>query len=104
MPEIPVVNIDSGETAGQELGVPLYVGTTSEYQAGIKAGERLAKEGTLKVACINHEVGNISLDERCQGIREGSPPRPAAPPKSWPCRRTRRTSTRRVEAYLTAHP
>ena len=68
---IPVINVDSGEKQGESIGVPLYVGTTSEYQAGIRAGERLAKDGILKVACINHEVGNISLDERCQGINDG---------------------------------
>ncbi len=68
---IAVINIDSGEPQGAELGVPLYVGTTSEYEAGIKAGERLGAAGILKVACINHEVGNISLDQRCQGINDG---------------------------------
>ncbi len=100
---IPVINIDSGEKAGMELGVPLYVGTTSEYLAGIKAGERLGAMGIGKVACINHEVGNVSLDERCQGIADG-------------LKATNGTSevvavsqdpadvTRRVEAYLASHP
>lgn len=100
---IPVVNIDSGETAGQELGVPLYVGTTSEYQAGIKAGERLAGDGVLKVACINHEVGNISLDERCQGIRDGLAPAGGAS-EVVAVSQDPADVTRRVEAYLTAHP
>jgi simple sugar transport system substrate-binding protein len=100
---IPVVNIDSGESAGQELGVPLYVGTTSEYQAGIKAGERLAKDGTLKVACINHEVGNISLDERCQGIRDGLAPA-GGTSEVVAVSQDPADVTRRVEAYLTAHP
>ena len=44
---------------------------TSEYDAGVKAGERLAKDGILKVVCVNHEVGNVSLDQRCQGINDG---------------------------------
>ncbi len=100
---IPVVNIDSGETAGEELGVPLYVGTTSEYQAGIKAGERLAADGILKVACINHEVGNISLDERCNGIRDGLAPE-GGTSEVVAVSQDPADVTRRVEAYLTAHP
>ena len=83
--------------------MPLYVGTVSEYQAGKKAGERLAKDGMLKVACINHEVGNISLDERCQGINDGLAPAGggtevvAVSPDPADV-------TRRIEAYLSAHP
>ncbi|HET9069075.1 MAG TPA: sugar ABC transporter substrate-binding protein [Amaricoccus sp.] len=100
---IPVVNIDSGETAGEELGVPLYVGTTSEYQAGIKAGERLAADGILKVACINHEVGNISLDERCNGIKDGLAPA-GGTSEVVAVSQDPADVTRRVEAYLTAHP
>lgn len=99
---IPVVNIDSGEKAGESIGVPLYVGTTSEYQAGIRAGERLAKDGILKVACVNHEVGNVSLDERCQGINDGlaksggsSEVVAVAPDPA--------DVTRRVQAYLASH-
>ena len=100
---IAVVNIDSGETAGQELGVPLYVGTTSEYEAGVKAGERLAAAGVLKVACINHEVGNISLDERCNGIRDGLAPA-GGTSDVVAVSQDPADVTRRVEAYLTAHP
>jgi simple sugar transport system substrate-binding protein len=100
---IPVVNIDSGEKQGESIGVPLYVGTTSEYQAGIRAGERLAKEGVLKVACINHEVGNISLDERCQGINDGLA-KSGGSSEVVAVSQDPADVTRRVQAYLTAHP
>lgn len=100
---IPVVNIDSGEKAGEEMGVPLYVGTTSEYLAGIKAGERLAAAGILKVACINHEVGNISLDERCQGIQDGLAKSSGAS-EVVAVSQDPADVTRRVEAYLSSHP
>jgi simple sugar transport system substrate-binding protein len=100
---IPVVNIDSGEVAGEELGVPLYVGTTSEYQAGILAGERLAKDGILKVACINHEVGNISLDERCNGIKDGLA-KSNGSSEVVAVAQDPADVTRRVQAYLSAHP
>ena len=99
---IPVINIDSGEKQGESIGVPLYVGTTSEYQAGIRAGERLAKEGTLKVACINHEVGNISLDERCQGINDGLA-KSGGSSEVVAVSQDPADVTRRVQAYLSAH-
>ena len=100
---IPVVNVDSGEKEGEEMGVTYYVGTTSEYAAGRKAGERLAKAGVLKVACINHEVGNVSLDQRCQGIHDslaeagGAAEVVAVAPDPADI-------TRRVEAHLSANP
>jgi simple sugar transport system substrate-binding protein len=100
---IPVVVIDSGEKPGAEMGAPIYVGTVSEYDSGKRAGERLAKEGVLKVVCINHEVGNVSLDERCQGLNDGLAPSGggtevvAVTPDPADVQR-------RTEAYLSAHP
>lgn len=101
--DIPLVVVDSGEKQGTEMGTTLYVGTVSEYDSGKKAGERLAKEGILKVVCINHEVGNVSLDERCQGLNDGLKPSGggtevvAVTPDPADVRR-------RTEAYLSAHP
>jgi len=100
---IPVVNLDSGEKQGEEMGVTLYVGTTSEYTAGVKAGERLAKEGMLKAVCVNHEVGNISLDERCQGINDGLA-KSGGGSEVVAVAQDPGDVTRRVEAYLSAHP
>jgi simple sugar transport system substrate-binding protein len=100
---IPLVVVDSGERAGIEMGATMYVGTVSEYDSGKKAGERLAKEGILKVVCINHEVGNVSLDERCQGLNDGLAPSGggtevvAVTPDPADIQR-------RTEAYLSAHP
>jgi simple sugar transport system substrate-binding protein len=99
---IPVINIDSGEKQGESIGVQLYVGTTSEYQAGIRAGERLAKEGILKVACINHEVGNLSLDERCQGINDGLA-KSGGSSEVVAVSQEPADVARRVEAYLASH-
>jgi simple sugar transport system substrate-binding protein len=100
---IPVVVVDSGEKQGMEMGATLYVGTVSEYDSGKKAGERLAKEGILKVVCVNHEVGNVSLDERCDGLNDGLKPSGggtevvAVSPDPVDVKR-------RTEAYLSAHP
>ena len=70
------------------MGTTLYVGTVSEYDFGKKAGEWLAKDGILKVVCINHEVGNVSLDERCQGLMTASSC-PAAVRRWWQYRQIR---------------
>jgi simple sugar transport system substrate-binding protein len=68
---IPVIVIDSGGSKlTKELGGLLYLGQ-SEYEAGVAAGERVAKLGVKKAVCINQEVGNSSLDDRCNGFAKG---------------------------------
>lgn len=100
---IPVMNIDSNEVPGEEMGVTFYTGTVSEYDSGKKAGDRLGKAGILKVVCINHEVGNTSLDDRCRGLNDGLAPHGggtevvAVTPDPGDIQR-------RTEAYLSAHP
>jgi simple sugar transport system substrate-binding protein len=68
---IPVIVIDSGGVElTKKLGGLLYMGQ-SEYEAGVLAGQRVAKLGLTKAACLNHEVGNVSLDDRCAGFAKG---------------------------------
>ena len=68
---IPVLVIDAGGSKlTKELGGLLFMGQ-SEYEAGVAAGERVKKLGLTKAVCVNHEVGNASLDERCQGFEDG---------------------------------
>jgi simple sugar transport system substrate-binding protein len=67
---IPVVVINAGEDDWEDLGALTYVGQT-EYDAGVAAGERMAEEGVKSALCINHEQGNITLDQRCEGFTEG---------------------------------
>ncbi|HEY0672547.1 MAG TPA: sugar ABC transporter substrate-binding protein [Longimicrobiales bacterium] len=67
--QIPVVSINSGADAWQKLGLLAHIGQT-EYEAGRAGGEKLAQAGARNVLCINHEVGNLALDERCRGLRE----------------------------------
>src|SRR4051794_8314930 len=43
-----------------------HVGQT-EYEAGLGGGERMAAPGAKKALCINQEVGNVALDQHCQG-------------------------------------
>ena len=67
---IPVISINSGGDVAKDLGALLHVGQ-SEYDAGVRAGERLAEMGGTKGICVNQEVGNVSLDQRCDGFAEG---------------------------------
>ncbi|NOD97254.1 substrate-binding domain-containing protein [Ruegeria sp. HKCCD6228] len=67
---IPVISINSGAEVAKELGALLHVGQ-DEYDAGKAAGEKLASMGGTSAICVNHEVGNVSLDLRCEGFTEG---------------------------------
>ncbi|MFI0397305.1 sugar ABC transporter substrate-binding protein [Paracoccus jiaweipingae] len=67
---IPVISINSGADVSKDLGALLHVGQ-GEFDAGKAAGEKLAQMGGKKGICVNHEVGNLSLDQRCEGFIEG---------------------------------
>ncbi|GGE94305.1 sugar ABC transporter substrate-binding protein [Stappia taiwanensis] len=67
---IPVISMNSGSQVSASLGALLHVGQ-EEYDAGKKAGEALASMGGKKGLCVNHEVGNLALDQRCQGFADG---------------------------------
>jgi simple sugar transport system substrate-binding protein len=67
---IPVISMNSGSDVSDELGALLHVGQ-DEFTAGKIGGERLAEMGGEVAICINHEVGNVALDLRCEGFAEG---------------------------------
>lgn len=67
---IPVISMNSGSDVAASLGVSLHVGQ-SEYDAGKAAGEKLGGMGGSNAICVNHEVGNVALDLRCQGFADG---------------------------------
>jgi simple sugar transport system substrate-binding protein len=67
---IPMVTLNSGVDDYEQLGALTHVGQT-EFIAGVGAGERLANEGVDNALCINQEVGNVALDDRCAGFEEG---------------------------------
>ena len=67
---IPVISMNSGGEAAKKLGALLHVGQ-SEFDAGKIAGAKMAELGGTMGLCVNHEVGNISLDDRCSGFAEG---------------------------------
>jgi simple sugar transport system substrate-binding protein len=67
---IPVVSINSGVDAYKDLGILTHVGQT-EFIAGQGAGVRMAEAGVTNAICVNQEVGNAALDQRCEGFAEG---------------------------------
>ena len=67
---IPVISMNSGSDVAGDLGAALQVGQ-SEFDAGTAAGEKLAEMGGTNAICVNQEVGNVSLDQRCSGFEEG---------------------------------
>ncbi len=67
--DIPIVSINAGEAFWQSAGLLAHVGV-NEYEAARAGGERLAQAGARAVVCVNHEVGNASLDERCRGLSD----------------------------------
>ena len=66
---IPVVSINSGLDVSLGLGVLVHVGQP-EYDAGFGTGERLLASGARRALCVNHEVGNVGQDRRCQGMED----------------------------------
>lgn len=67
---IPVISMNSGIAAVQQLGIRLHVGQ-EEAAAGQAVGARFEEMGLKNVLCVNHEVGNAALDQRCAGVTEG---------------------------------
>jgi simple sugar transport system substrate-binding protein len=68
--DIPVVAFNSGFDNWKALGVQEYFGQ-DEKLAGIAAGERLTKDGAKKIVCIIQEQGQVALESRCAGVKEG---------------------------------
>src|SRR5262245_2916702 len=97
---IPVIVIDSGGSQlTHDLGGLLFMGQ-DEYQAGVLAGERIKALGLTNAVCVNHEVGNSSLDDRCAGFGKGLGV--DVPVMNGVIDPTEMKN--RVIAYMTAHP
>ena len=67
---IPVISMNSGSDVAAEFGLLTHVGQT-EYEAGVGAGQRMGAAGVTNALCVNQEVGNVALDDRCRGFTDG---------------------------------
>jgi simple sugar transport system substrate-binding protein len=65
---IPVLAYNAGSgPVVDDIPYMTYLGQ-DEYQGGYLGGLRLADAGGTKGVCINHQVGHVGLDARCQGF------------------------------------
>ncbi|MBI2253910.1 MAG: sugar ABC transporter substrate-binding protein [Proteobacteria bacterium] len=98
--KMPVIIIDSGSPSlAKKLGALFFMGQ-SEFGAGIEAGHRARELNVQHAVCVDHEVGNVSLEARCHGFSSGLG-------SNVPVMRTTLQPgavERDLDAYLAAHP
>ncbi|WP_371526441.1 sugar ABC transporter substrate-binding protein [Streptomyces sp. NBC_01283] len=66
---IPVVTINSGGEFSADFGALSHIGQ-DESVAGEAVGDELTKRGKKKALCVIHEQGNVSLEQRCAGVKK----------------------------------
>ncbi len=64
---IPVVSLNAGMDAWQDMGVMSFFGQ-DDGLAGEAAGERLKEEKAGKTLCVIQEQGHVGLEARCAGV------------------------------------
>jgi simple sugar transport system substrate-binding protein len=67
---IPVVAFNSGFDNFKAMGVQEYFGQ-DEKLAGVAAGEKLNSDGAKKIICVIQEQGQVALESRCAGVKQG---------------------------------
>jgi simple sugar transport system substrate-binding protein len=67
---IPVVMFNAGVANWQQCGGMEYFGQ-DESIAGVAAGKRLAAAGAKSVLCVLQTQGQVQLEARCAGVKQG---------------------------------
>ena len=67
---IPMIATNGAPATAHKVGIAVNVGQDEEA-AGETAGRAMAAAGGRKAICVNHEVGNLALDQRCAGFAKG---------------------------------
>jgi simple sugar transport system substrate-binding protein len=67
---IPIVMFNAGVNNWQQCGAMEYFGQ-DETVAGIAAGKRLAAAGAKHVLCVLQAQGQVQLEARCAGVKQG---------------------------------
>jgi simple sugar transport system substrate-binding protein len=67
---IPVVMFNAGVTSWQTCGGMMFFGQ-DESVAGLAAGKRLAAAGAKNVLCVLQAQGQVQLEARCAGVKQG---------------------------------
>ncbi|MGY5125179.1 sugar ABC transporter substrate-binding protein [Streptomyces nigrescens] len=66
---IPVITVNSGGEFSEAYGALTHIGQ-DESVAGRAVGDELNERRAKKVLCVIHEQGNVSLEDRCAGVRK----------------------------------
>ncbi|MCR8577989.1 sugar ABC transporter substrate-binding protein [Streptomyces sp. Isolate_219] len=66
---IPVITINAGGEFSAAYGSLTHIGQ-DESVAGRAVGDELNARRAKKVLCVIHEQGNVSLEDRCAGVRK----------------------------------
>ncbi len=66
---IPVITINSGAEFSVDFGALSHIGQ-DEAVAGEAVGDELNRRGKKKAICVIHEQGNVSLEQRCAGVKK----------------------------------
>jgi simple sugar transport system substrate-binding protein len=67
---IPVVMFNAGVDNWQQCGAMMFFGQ-DETISGIAAGKRLAAAGAKHVLCVLQAQGQVQLEARCAGVKQG---------------------------------
>lgn len=67
---IPIDAFNAGVNDYKRLGIQQYFGQ-DETVAGQQAGQRLAAEGAKHVLCVIQTQGQVQLEARCAGAKQG---------------------------------
>jgi simple sugar transport system substrate-binding protein len=65
---IPVITINAGEAESKSYGALTHIGS-DEAVAGEAVGTAMKGAGSQDVICVVHEAGNVSLEQRCAGVK-----------------------------------
>ncbi|TNF21686.1 MAG: sugar ABC transporter substrate-binding protein [Rhodobacteraceae bacterium] len=66
---IPVVTMNSGLVSSRAVGALMHIGQ-HERNAGHAAGQRAKAEGVTRGLCLNQEIYNTALIDRCTGYSD----------------------------------
>ena len=100
---IPMIATNGAPATAHKVGIAINVGQDEET-AGETAGHAMAAAGGRKAICVNHEVGNLALDQRCAGFAKGFAQGSGGTSKVLPTELDPGTAKSKIEAALRSDP
>jgi simple sugar transport system substrate-binding protein len=69
---IPTVAFNAGKDNYTQYGIGMYFGS-DETLAGQTVGQKITQENPGKTICVIQEQGQVQLEARCAGVKQGAP-------------------------------